>query len=408
MVFIRNAFFNISSQQQLQILGVMIGILNSWRAIRTNNAAISIGKSSQLSYISALQLCRVNCASSLHSIHHWSFSSVPRLIFAPTKMVHRKMSSQTGTSQRNSSARGQTLMSEQFDFVDTVEESISDLPPPPPGVSVEFHSEHHNPAERMHHNDHLTEGLVALAKCVQTQQDADIFATSMRTWRLARHAISLSDGGDIIRAMDLAGANNTLLRMLCDRRIYRLGPSEQDMIKLMNNFRTASLAPTALENEQTHLDQLDSLYKSFAVVLYHEMHPTLEHHSILITAGAYGNTAEGLRRSTLTFGDVISLGWVPDESAVFSLVHANIQQGNAQAALSILHSHQRINKSLADIFKIRAYLSLQDAAGMTAVLEQWKNTIVQQMLLNVDKRAICLDLNTGCLFMKPLHKCLHI
>ncbi|KAH6601387.1 hypothetical protein BASA50_001657 [Batrachochytrium salamandrivorans] len=288
----------------------------------------------------------------------------------PAEKTSKAPSTSSGDSSRgkSSSSRGQSLMAQQFRFAEIAEESASDLPPPPLGVSPLFHIEHHTLSERMHHNTHLTDGLVALAKCVTTLNDAEIFSTVMRTWKISRHFLSRSDAAEIFRALRSAGANDTVLRMLCNRSIYRLGPAKTEIVQLMAHYRSASLSPSALKDEEEHIAQLDSLYKCFSLILFHEMSPNPAQYSILITAGAYGNTEEGLRRSTLTAAELASLGWKLDDAAVLSLAHANIEQGHPDKALSILSAHPDVNKTASSIVKMRAYLALKDLKGLSLTL----------------------------------------
>ncbi|KAL2914317.1 hypothetical protein HK105_206089 [Polyrhizophydium stewartii] len=259
-----------------------------------------------------------------------------------------------------------STMVEQFGIASTVEET-SELPPPPPGVSVSFHHEHHNLAELMHSNEHLSEGVVALAEHIRTLNDAEVFVSLLREWKVARHAFTAEDGTAILAKLFEVGAYDILLRVLCDRPIYRLGPTPDDLVRLLSHFRDAALAVRT--DAEAHIRQLDSLYKTFAVVLYHNMVPTIEHYSILITAGAYGNTPEGLRRSAITAREVASLGWKLDEPSVFALAHAYIEQSQFDEAIRTLKETPVADKSIAAILRIRAQIGLGDIAGVANAFE---------------------------------------
>ncbi|KAI8922914.1 hypothetical protein BC831DRAFT_473712 [Entophlyctis helioformis] len=263
----------------------------------------------------------------------------------------------------------QSIMSEQFGFTEKTEEA-DELPPPPAGVSLSFHLEHHRLAELMHVNKHLLAGISDLAVQIQTQNDADLFATMLRDWRLKGHAYTTADRIAIFDALRNAGADDTILRMLCDRPIYRLIPSAADVHALLDRLCTAALSPNTIASEALHIEALDKMYKCFAVVLYYDMLPTPAHYSSLIAAGAYGRTAEGLRRSLITANELASLGWKLDAASVYALVHAHIQQGDFKAAQTLLDSNSAsTDAALAAVFRIRIALGLKDMNALATAFE---------------------------------------
>ncbi|KAJ1332215.1 hypothetical protein BSLG_008877 [Batrachochytrium salamandrivorans] len=59
------------------------------------------------------------------------------------------------------------------------------------------------PAEKTSKAPSTSSGDSSRAKCVTTLNDAEIFSTVMRTWKISRHFLSRSDAAEIFRVLGL-------------------------------------------------------------------------------------------------------------------------------------------------------------------------------------------------------------
>jgi hypothetical protein len=184
----------------------------------------------------------------------------------------------------------------------------------PEGVTPSFYSLYQAYLSDLETTQPDKSGLRILAYEVKTVADAELFKNALFRWR--RHTPQLPyDQADILIVVDAlltARAHSTLLEIACDRKRYSVFLSEEQLLILMQRFREEVEATSVLGKdgaaEEGQIETLNNLYKSFALLLYSHIAPTSEAYSLLITAGVYGGTAEGWRRSVITAKEQISLG----------------------------------------------------------------------------------------------------
>ncbi|KAJ3417212.1 hypothetical protein HDV05_006418 [Chytridiales sp. JEL 0842] len=189
-------------------------------------------------------------------------------------------------------------------------------------------------------------GLRLLAYEVKNPKDAEFFKTALFRWRKHEKPQLPYTQADILVIVDSflsARAHTALLELACNRKRYGVYLSEEQLLILMRRFREeAESASPHLQNaeegasEETHIEALNNLYKTFALLLYAYIPPSSEAYSLLITTGVYGGTPEGWRRSLITAKEQASLGLPFMGEAADALAVGYLKQGNATDAAKYL------------------------------------------------------------------------
>ncbi|KAJ1567957.1 hypothetical protein HK096_008035, partial [Nowakowskiella sp. JEL0078] len=136
-----------------------------------------------------------------------------------------------------------------------------------------------------------------------------------------------------------------LLDVLCDRFTYGIYIQSIEPVHfLMKRFRDRCIPSRNLEIENEIIDthensftHLDTIYKLFAIALYHHQPPTPETYNYLITSGIYTKTDEGFRRSTITWKEMNSLGMLPMEETYLTLIAGYLSKNNIKSAKELLN-----------------------------------------------------------------------
>lgn len=141
------------------------------------------------------------------------------------------------------------------------------------------------------------------------------------TWRAAAKPWSPADAYVLVEALLITKAYELLLDRLSNIYKYGLIPRQRDVECLLRGFRdqcsststSSNSSETAQTPEDSRMQALDNCYKTFGVALYNHIAPTQEMYIDLIIAGLRTGTEEGRRRSTVTRGEAMSLGFhVPE------------------------------------------------------------------------------------------------
>ncbi|KAJ3104561.1 hypothetical protein HDU97_009073 [Phlyctochytrium planicorne] len=197
-------------------------------------------------------------------------------------------------------------------------------------------------------DDHLRR----LAHAISTPEDANDFKEALKMWRTSGTLppIYKSDVGVIVKSFLGSKSGSKLLEIACNQRLYGVVLSKTEIDKLMNLFVEEALnhslvagneAGDNAERETKHIAVLDNLYKTFALLLYGNHPPTDSNYEALITAGAFGGTEEGWRRSLVSFNEQISLGVPPTRNTRLAIIFGHLQRNQAEEAASVVRSFKK-------------------------------------------------------------------
>ncbi|KAJ3035923.1 hypothetical protein HDV00_003324 [Rhizophlyctis rosea] len=215
-------------------------------------------------------------------------------------------------------------------------EPLPDNAPMPPRVTRLFFNEHHAFTHAFDNRYHQPSALRDLASHIQTPADAALFKESARNWRASRDPVGKVDSDVALTSLMSVRAYAVLLDMLCERHIYGLLPSHDQLSAIMSALADEALEAGDAGDEAAHISALDNMYKLFAVLIHYDVPPTSETYSRLIVAGVRGRTSEGWRRSEVTGREQVSLGLALDADGAGALAIGYARAGEGDTALAAL------------------------------------------------------------------------
>lgn len=217
--------------------------------------------------------------------------------------------------------------------------------------------------------------LKAVVDAVSTTQDAFQLQSVIRQWRLHGNRYDRNMASHVLMKLhDEIKAYGPLTAFLCNRKFYRLPIANKHVMTLLLNQREQILGETG--DEAAMKDQLDTLFKIFAIALYYSVSPSPTMYSVLITACCYSASREGLRRAEMTMDEVVSLGWKPDADSVVAIANAYVEHSLFAEALKTLDEYSSLAETNSAIdldlltIKLRAAVGLKDPKAILAVLGQ--------------------------------------
>ncbi|KAJ3197039.1 hypothetical protein HK101_006502 [Irineochytrium annulatum] len=180
----------------------------------------------------------------------------------------------------------------------------------------------------------LPGGLRVLSYAMRNGEDAELFKDAIVRWRNHRPTLP-QDSTDTALFADLlfsVRAHRTLLNIGCDRGRYGVHLTTGQIRTLMRRFREDALqtTPGVAVDEKAHVEKLDNLYKTFALLLYSGVPPDSAAYADLVTTGARGGTQEGWRRSLITAMEQLSLGLPFMEEAKEAMLDGFERSGDAE------------------------------------------------------------------------------
>ncbi|KAJ3283750.1 hypothetical protein HK104_010240, partial [Borealophlyctis nickersoniae] len=148
----------------------------------------------------------------------------------------------------------------------------SDLPE---GVKMEFYVEHRALHAALTREWAKKDALRHLCSLVQTPQEAALFEEVARRWLVQRMPRPSAEHSDFFFGALLAsGGYDNILNIWCDRPRFRVIPADKHVLRLMATFRKLGTEAAKSGDESAFVENLDNVYKCFAVALYHDIPPS--------------------------------------------------------------------------------------------------------------------------------------
>ncbi|KAJ3210157.1 hypothetical protein HDU67_005616 [Dinochytrium kinnereticum] len=209
--------------------------------------------------------------------------------------------------------------------------------------------------------------LRQLAHLVTMSEDANLLKEALSIWRKNGDTSPFhpSDSMVFINSFLSTKCTSTLLNIACNQPLYGITMPKEFIDILMQRFYEEALMHAAAgeAHEQLHIDALDNLYKSFALLLYSNFAPTALNYEYLIAAGALGGTAEGWRRSIITFNEQQSLGILPSRACLDAMLVGHLMKKEVQEAARFLPKELAGDKENADRVLSELNVLLQEGSS---------------------------------------------
>jgi hypothetical protein len=243
----------------------------------------------------------------------------------------------------------------------------------PEGLSEEFYLKS-NQLKAV--TDLTFESVIELFRIARTEQEVALSKETFTSWLKAG---MLSRTNSAIFFQLLSETNKDLLfEFLCNRFKYSMFPTSDQITTLLEDYSMQFI-------ENLSLDKLDMLYKTFALLLYYDIPPKLQHYHFLIATGLYSSHVEGIRRSLVTIKEVESLGWtlLPETRVAQAHYHLNRQEYD-----TVLFLLRDINTKAALGMRIEAFVSKNEHMEAEKLFDQYR-------------AAPEMDCGIGLKFQKP-------
>ena len=171
--------------------------------------------------------------------------------------------------------------------------------------------------------------LVDLAQAMQQPDEISKFKEALVEFRSKKKPIRRSNASLILDRLLALNEYDYIFDLLRKRFLNGVYPQESHLTALMAAYAQQ------VAKEKT-IEKLDRVYQIFALVLYHHIPPTPSQYTILIKAGLDTGLEEGIRRSVVTAGEQVALGWPLDATVVTSLKALPSTDANAAAIQQLL------------------------------------------------------------------------
>ncbi|KAJ3325580.1 hypothetical protein HDV06_003398 [Boothiomyces sp. JEL0866] len=174
--------------------------------------------------------------------------------------------------------------------------------------------------------------LLEMSRLASTLEEQTNFKTSLVLWK-KEFDLSESESSQIIKVLNEKNQHQLLFELLADRYNFGLIPSDLVIKNLLINSTG------------------EQLYKNFALLLYYDIPPQIEHYEILIRKGADGNGQE-TEWALTTLKEYESLGWKTTPSIEFSIGLIELKKSNFDKVL-LTDSDYLKTKALIGLGKIK-------------------------------------------------------
>jgi hypothetical protein len=171
--------------------------------------------------------------------------------------------------------------------------------------------------------------LLELFRISETEQEFQQSKEIFTSW--SKHNMISNPNRALMIDLLIEKNKALLFEFLANRFKYSLFPSHDHLYKLMQVYSLEFLAA------KSH-DSLDMMYKTFALLLYYDIPPTLQDYHCLISTGFYSSDEEGARRSLLCLKELQSLGWSLLPKTTVSLGYYHLQKKEYDPCLYALRA----------------------------------------------------------------------
>lgn len=208
---------------------------------------------------------------------------------------------------RSLSTASSTPIFNPLDSLAPEQQKPADAPssmPVPAGVSPLFFAEYNRLNDQEFQSILDSQSIRSLSYQIKSPQDSQLFESILTRYQKTK-PLPLPDRALILGLLLESKSFSTLLNLLCNQPLHQLRPSKDQLESLFNGFlESLSRAPS----DESKLEILDNLYKTFAVFLYYNVSPSAQIYHGLVKAGVESGLEEGKRRSTMTIKEMKTLG----------------------------------------------------------------------------------------------------
>jgi Arc/MetJ-type ribon-helix-helix transcriptional regulator len=206
------------------------------------------------------------------------------------------------------------------------------------------------------------ESLIEIFRIAKTEQEVSLSKDTFANW-LQTGMLSRTNSGVFFELL-FETNKGLLFEFLCNRFKYALFPTSEQITTLLQHYSLEFIQSLSLDN-------LDMVYRTFALLLYYDIPPTLDHYHYLIASGLYSTQDEAVRRSLVTMKEVESLGWTLLPKTKVALAYHHLKKQEHDTVLFILRD---IDTKTALGMRIEAFVCKGDYTEAEKLLLNYRDS----------------------------------